>query len=395
MMLKKSFLFVLGLAMCSLIFAQDIQLTEYESITTGSQRFGIYGPELRGKRVAVVANKASKVGDEHLIDFLLRKEVRIAKVFSPEHGFRADAAAGELVESDTDAMTGLQIVSLYGYHKKPTHSDLENIDLVVFDLQDVGVRFYTYISTLTYVMEACAENNKPLILLDRPNPNAYYVDGPVLEPGFKSFVGMHPVPIVYGMTIGEFAVMINEEGWLYGGVKCDLEIVEMKNYTHDMIVKLPEKPSPNLPGWESVYLYPSLCLFEGTVVSVGRGTDYPFQVFGHPDLKGGTYSFTPEANPGSRHPKLESEKCIGRNLTGYAHNYAKNEPRINLTWLIATYGALANEGAFFNDYFDKLAGTDRLRKQIEKGFSQDKIRNSWKAKLGKFKKIRQKYLIYG
>jgi uncharacterized protein YbbC (DUF1343 family) len=394
MISKKLFLFVLGFVICSSVFAQDIQLTEYGMITTGSQRFGFYGPKLKGKRVAVVANKASMVGNEHLIDFLLRKEVRIVKVFSPEHGFRADADAGEKVESDIDAVTGLQIVSLYGYHKKPTHSDLENIDVVVFDLQDVGVRFYTYISTLSYVMEACAENQKPLILLDRPNPNGYYVDGPVLEAEFKSFVGMHPIPIVYGMTIGEFAFMINEEGWLFGGVKCNLEVVAMKNYTHNMIVKLPVKPSPNLPNWESVYLYPSLCLFEGTVVSVGRGTDFPFQVFGHPGLRNGNYSFTPKPNPGSSHPKLEGKKCFGMKLSGYADNYAKNETRINLSWLIDSYDMLANEDVFFNDYFDKLAGTDKLRKQLEKGISQDKIRNSWKAKLKKFNKIRKKYLIY-
>lgn len=391
---KRYILFLFNLIILAGLMAQAPQLVEYESIVTGSQQFQKYESQIKGKVVAVVANKASIVGDKHLVDFLLEKEVRIAKVFSPEHGFRGDKDAGEQVDSNIDSETGLQMVSLYGKHKKPTLSDLENIDVVIFDLQDVGVRFYTYISTLTYVMEACAENKIKLIVLDRPNPNGFYVDGPVLEEKYKSFVGMHPVPIVYGMTIGEYAKMLNGENWLYNGLHCDLTVIPLENYSRNMIVKLPVKPSPNLPNWESVYLYPSLCLFEGTVVSVGRGTDFPFQVYGHPKLMYGSFMFTPQPNEGSKKPKLQGENCYGQNLKGYAHNYKNNEAGLDLLWLIEAHKTLNSDSTFFNNYFEKLAGSDKLRKQIEKGWSQEKIKKSWQHGIEKFKVIREKYLIY-
>lgn len=388
-------LIILGLLTSSIVFSQNIQLVEYETITTGAQQFEKYGPLIKGKRIAVVANQSSIVDEKHLIDFLLEKEVRISKVFSPEHGFRGTAGAGEKVKSDIDIKTGIQIVSLYGKHKKPTIYDLKDIDIILFDLQDVGVRFYTYISTLTFIMEACAENNKPIIILDRPNPNGFYVDGPVLEPEYKSFVGMHPVPVVYGMTIGEYAKMVNGEKWLNEGISCDLSIIELKNYKRNMIVKLPIKPSPNLPNWESVYLYPSLCFFEGTVISAGRGTDFPFQIYGHPDLKPGSFSFTPTPNAGSKYPKLEGKHCIGQNLSGYAHNYVSNQSSINLVWLIESSKILERDSiVVFNDYFNKLAGNKDLKQQIENDWSEERIKESWQAGLKEFKAIRKKYLIY-
>jgi uncharacterized protein YbbC (DUF1343 family) len=328
------------------------------------------------------------------VDFLLDKNVEIVKVFSPEHGFRGEKDAGEKVDNETDAKTGLKIISLYGKHKKPTAEDLQGVEIVIFDLQDVGVRFYTYISTLTYVMEACAENNIPLLLLDRPNPNAFCVDGPVLEAEFKSFVGMHPVPVLYGMTIGEYAKMVNGEGWLKNGVKCNLTVIKMLNYNHNMIVKLPVKPSPNLPDWRSVYLYPSLGFFEGTVVSVGRGTENPFQMYGHPKISYGNYYFVPKANGISSNPKLKNDTCRGELLTDYAENFNSNPKKLNIKWLINAYNDLKDKGKFFNAYFIKLAGTPDLRKQIQKGESEKEIRKSWQPALKKFKKTRKKYLMY-
>jgi len=370
-------------------------LVNYDQITCGADQTGRYLPLIKSKKAGVVTNPSSLIGKTHLVDSLLTLHIDIKKIFSPEHGFRGNAEAGEQVENGFDGKTGIRVISLYGNHKKPATKDLEGIDIMLFDLQDVGVRFYTYISTLTYVMEACAENNIPLIVLDRPDPNGFYVDGPVLKPGFSSFVGLHPVPVVYGMTIGEYAMMVNGEGWLANGLHCDLKVIKLKNYTHNMIVKLPVKPSPNLPDWQSVYLYPSLAFFEGTIVSVGRGTDTPFQVYGHPELKTGRFSFTPHAIRGvSNHPKFEGKTCYGQNLTGYARNYKNNPMQINLNWLISTYEMLSPKYSFFNNYFDKLAGTDQLRQQIEAGMSEETIRESWQDNLVKFKKIRSKYLLY-
>ncbi len=379
------------------IFPQqkEIELVDYSRVIGGAQRTGEYLPLLESKNVAVVANQASLIGKTHLVDTLLSSGIRVVKIFSPEHGFRGKAEAGAFIEDGKDTQTGLPVISLYGKHKKPVAEDLKGVDIVLFDLQDVGVRFYTYISTLAYVMESCAGNNIPLIVLDRPNPNGFYVDGPVLEKDHSSFVGMHPVPVVYGMTIGEYARMVNGEGWLPDSLQCDLTVIGLKGYSHNMIVKLPVKPSPNLPDWESVYLYPSLAFFEGTIVSVGRGTDFPFRVYGHPDLKTGDFSFTPHRIPGvSEHPKFEGQTCYGQNLTGYAHDYKTNPRRLNLSWLIRTYQTLSPDHCFFNDYFEKLAGNDQLRSQIEAGMSENEIRADWQDGLKKFKKIRFKYLIY-
>ena len=371
-------------------------LTNYNQIVAGDQQTSVYFPLLKDKQVAVVGNQSSLIEKTHLVDTLLASGIKVIRIFSPEHGFRGNKSAGAHINSGVDAETGLPIVSLYGKHRKPSVEDLKNVDVVVFDLQDVGTRFYTYISTMTLVMEACAENHIPMMVLDRPNPNGYYVDGPVLKPKFKSFVGMHPVPVVYGMTIGEYARMVNGEHWLKNGVTCDLTVIPMKKYTRNMIVKLPVKPSPNLPDWQAVYLYPSLCFLEGSVVSIGRGTDKPFQVFGYPGMRG-NYVFTPKSIPGaSLHPKLQGKTCHGEDLTAYAENYRHNPPQINLQWLLTAYKELADMHVqpFFRGSFDRLAGTDSLRLQLEKGYTANQIRQSWQQDLKKFKKIRKKYLLY-
>ena len=377
--------------------AQDVKpvLVCYDSIEVGAQRFSKYLPLLKNKKVAVLVNQASRVDDAFLVDTLLSLKVNLIKIFSPEHGFRGDKDAGEYFIDGKDALSGLPVVSLYGKKKKPSAEDLQDVDVLLIDLQDVGARFYTYISTMSLAMEACAENGIKVIVLDRPDPNGYFVDGPVLEKKFSSFVGMHPVPVVYGMTIGEYARMVNGEGWLKNGVHCDLKVVKMSGYQHNMIVKLKQAPSPNLPDWKSVYLYPSLCFFEGTIISVGRGTDIPFQVYGFPSPGFGSFSFTPISIPGkSKYPKWQGKKCYGKQLTGYAENYSKNKPEINLSWLISAYHAVPDSIKFFNNYFEKLAGTDKLRKQIEQGKSVQTIRASWKPDLNKFLKIRKRYLLY-
>ena len=389
-------LFVLFLFSGWVSQAQNLSpvLTNYDQIVTGDEQTSVYFPLLQGKRVAVVANQSSIIGKTHLVDSLLSSGIRVVRIFSPEHGFRGNKGAGEKVKNGRDVQTGLPVISLYGKHKKPTREDLQNVDVVLFDLQDVGVRFYTYISTMTLVMQACAENHVPLIILDRPNPNGFYVDGPVLKPGFTSFVGMHPVPVVYGMTLGEYARMVNGEHWLKDGVTCNLTVIPLKHYTRNMMVKLPVKPSPNLPDWKAVYLYPSLCFFEGTIVSVGRGTNKPFQIYGYPGMNG-NYVFTPKSTPGaSLHPKLENKTSRGESLTAFAENYRKNPPQLHLQWLLKAYHELSGKHTFFNNYFDKLAGTDQLRKQIEAGFTEVQIRQSWQKDLKKFMKIRKKYLLY-
>ncbi len=371
-------------------------LTDYHQIVTGDEQTEAYFPLLKGKTVAVVANQSALIGKTNLVDTLLSSGIKVVRIFSPEHGFRGNKSAGAHINNGVDTETGLPIVSLYGKHRKPTMDDLKGIDVVLFDLQDVGTRFYTYISTMTLVMEACAEQKVPLVVLDRPNPNGFYVDGPVLKPQFRSFVGMHPVPVVYGMTIGEYARMVNGEHWLKNGVTCHLTVIPLKKYTRNMMVKLPVKPSPNLPNWQAVYLYPSLCLLEGTVVSVGRGTDKPFQVYGYPGMKG-EYAFTPRSIPGaSLHPKWQGKTCRGKDLTAFAENYRHNPPRIELQWLLDAYHQLSamHVHPFFRKSFDLLAGTDSLRLQIEKGFTEKQIRQSWQKDLKAFKKIRAKYLLY-
>lgn len=352
---------------------------------------------LKDKKVGLVVNQTSRIGDRHLVDSLLDLNVDIKSIFAPEHGFRGKADAGEKIVDGVDVKSGLPLISLYGKKKKPLPSDLEGIEVIVFDIQDVGARFYTYISTLHYIMEACAEQDIQLIVLDRPNPNAHYVDGPVLEKAFTSFVGMHPVPVVYGMTIGEYAKMINGEGWLANSVKADLTVIENKNYTHDSYYELPVKPSPNLPNIQSIFLYPSLCFFEGTHVSIGRGTNTQFQVVGHPDFSNGAYSFTPQSMEGAKYPKHENKECKGIQLTDKTKEFLFEQKKLDLSYLIDFYrNVSAQKTPFFldNNFFEKLAGTAKLRNQIVSGMSEDEIRNSWQADLDKFQKVRNKYLIY-
>lgn len=361
---------------------------EPQEIKLAAERFAQYLPWLEGKQIAMVVNQTSTVKESHLVDTLLSKHINIKKVFAPEHGFRGDADAGEKIESGKDSRTGLEIISLYGDNKKPSQQQLSDIDVVLFDIQDVGTRFYTYISTMHYVMEACAEAGIPLVILDRPNPNGYYVDGPVLEMEYKSFVGMHPIPIVHGLTVAELAQMINGEGWLEDGRKCELLIVKTKNYDHNYRYSLPVKPSPNLPNDQSIQLYPSLCFFEGTDISVGRGTQFPFQVAGYPDPKFGDFSFTPESVPGAKNPPFLGKECFGLDLRQEAIE------GFTLEYLMH-FANTADKGAsFFNNFFDKLAGTKSLKNQIVQGLSEEEIRKSWEPALSAFKQKRKNYLLY-
>lgn len=371
------------------------RLVNYSDILSGADRTGLYFPLLKGKNIAVVTNQTGVVNGRHLVDSLIAAGFNVVKIFTPEHGFRGDHDAGAFVENMRDKQTGLPIVSLYGKDKKPKDTDLAGIELILFDLQDVGVRFYTYISTMTYVMEAAAKNGIPVVVLDRPNPNGFYIDGPMLEPSLRSFVGLHPVPVVYGMTIGEYALMVNGEAWLENGLKCDLTVIPLQNYRRDMIFQLPVRPSPNLPDWKSVYLYPSLCFFEGTIVSVGRGTSTPFRVYGHPDLPKQSFSFTPVSTPGAAlKPLYMNIMCQGEDLTSFAKAYKGNPPGLKLQWLQYTHLQLGAKHKFFNNYFDTLAGTKKLREQIEAGAPADSIRRSWQPDLEKFLNIRAKYLLY-
>jgi uncharacterized protein YbbC (DUF1343 family) len=366
-----------------------------QEILPGARLMSNHLPLIQGKRVAVVANHTTLVGSKHLVDTLLSAGITIKKIFSPEHGFRGDIEAGELIGNYIDKVTGLPVISLYGGSKKPNPNDLSDIDVVIFDLQDVGVRFYTYISTMHYVMEACAENDKPLIILDRPNPNGFYVDGPVLDTAYRSFVGMHPVPLVHGMTIGEFAQMINGEGWLKGKVKCKLTVIPCKGYTHSMTTALPVRPSPNLPNHLSILLYPSLGLFEGTVVSVGRGTDYPFQVFGYPNFPDKGFRYIPvEKRGASINPPYKGKPVYGIDLRDYSVNYFLDRREIILDWLIYSYRNYPEKEKFFNNFFNLLAGTSELRQQIESGLSPSEIRATWQPALEQYKQIRKKYLLY-
>ncbi len=373
---------IISISLLLLTFSVNAQ-----NIILGAERPDAYLSLLEGKKIGVVGNQTSMIVNTHLVDSLISLGVNIVKVFSPEHGFRGKADAGAKIEDGIDVKTGLPIISLYGKNKKPYPEQLEGIDVLVFDIQDVGARFYTYISTLHYIMEAAGENNIKVIVLDRPNPNGHYVDGPIREESFESFVGMHPIPIVHGMTIGEYAKMINDENWIYEN--CNLTIIEMENYSRDMAYDLPVKSSPNLPNSRSVNLYPSLCLFEGTTVSIGRGTDYPFQQFGAPYLES-EYSFIPKSGDGSKYPKHENTICFGTDLR-FQEDYMT---AINLNWLIHCYNNSPNKEKFFNTFFDKLAGNDKLRKQIIAGRTEKKIKESWKEGLEEFKKIRGKYLMY-
>lgn len=387
--------------------------TAATDIITGAERTQTYMPLLKNKRVAVFANQTSMVGNTHLVDTLLSSGIQVVQIWGPEHGFRGDADAGEHVSDAKDKKTGIPIISLYGNHKKPTPDDLKNVDVVVFDIQDVGVRFYTYISSLQYVLEACLENHKPLMVLDRPNPNGFYVDGPVLKPAFKSFVGMQPVPIVYGMTLGEYALMLAGEGWLSEKANAinaynvttnptvdtpfHFTVIKCKNYTHNSRYSLPVMPSPNLKKMQSIYLYPSTCFFEGTVLSEGRGTDYPFQIFGHPTLPKNLYAFTPNPNAGAKNSKCFGQKCYGWFVNGSNEEMIKQlDGKINLQYLIDAYKLFPGKDSFFlkNNFINKLAGNDLLQQQIKKGMSAAAIRETWQDDLNQFKAIRKKYLLY-
>ena len=369
---------------------------DIEEIIVGANQTDLYMPLLHGKKVGLVGNQSSLILNKnkksvHLVDSLLALNVTLKKVFAPEHGFRGKADAGEKVENGKDPKTGLPVISLYGSNKKPKPEQLEDIDVLIFDLQDVGARFYTYISSLHYVMEACAENNIKLLIFDRPNPNGHYVDGPILEKQYQSFVGMHPIPAVHGLTMGEYAKMINGEQWLKNGISCDLKVIRMSNYNHQKKYTLPVKPSPNLPNDKSINLYPSLCFFEGTNVNAGRGTQKQFQVFGSPflDAKQFSYSYTPISMEGAKNPKHLGKKCFGEDLSESDHL-----DKINLEWLIKAYNNTKNKTEFFNSFFTKLAGTEKLQQQIENGLSEEEIRKSWVNGLQEFKKKRQKYLLY-
>lgn len=364
-------------------------------IKVGAERTELYLPMIQGKNIAVLGNQSSMIQQTHLVDSLLSLGIKIKKVFCPEHGFRGTADAGEHVKNYTDKKTGLPVISLYGNNKKPAVADLKGIDVVIFDLQDVGARFYTYISSMHYMMEACAENKIKFLVLDRPNPNGFYIDGPVLEEKNKSFVGMHKVPVVHGMTVAEYARMVNEEVWLANGIKCDLSYISIEGYTHNYLYSLPVKPSPNLPNMNAVYLYPSLCLFEGTVISMGRGTDKPFQVYGHPSLKNTNYDFVPRSISGaSKTPPFKGEKCHGFDLTEFGGNMVAKTPKLYLQWLIFAYQNMPDKTNFFNNFFNNLAGNSKLKEQIIAGMSEEEIRKTWEEDLNNFKKMRKKYLLY-
>jgi uncharacterized protein YbbC (DUF1343 family) len=366
---------------------------EFHSIKVGAENTVAYLDLLKNKNIGVLTNQTSvmTVNNQsfHLVDFLLKEKIKIKTIFAPEHGFRGTADAGELIKDGKDSKTGLPVVSLYGNNKKPKAEDLKDLDILVFDLQDVGARFYTYISSLHYLMEACAELNKTIIVLDRPNPNIHIIDGPILDMKHQSFVGMHPIPVLHGMTIGEYAQMINGEQWLSQGIKANLIVVPVMNYNRKMNYSLPMRPSPNLPNDQSINLYASLCFFEGTNVSVGRGTEMQFQIYGSPFIKNKTFSFTPKPNFGAKDPMHNGKVCLGEDLTN-----EKPLNQLEIKWLIDAYQNTSNQKDFFNDFFVKLAGTEQLKQQIEKGETEKKIRNSWQNDLTKFKKMRTKYLIY-
>lgn len=407
-LLKSTFLFsFIGILSCGNTNQQSQNINEKISpggevaapnlkIRTGAERTEIYLPLLKAKKIAITGNQTSVIKNKngnytHLVDSLLNLNISIEKVFAPEHGFRGTADAGEVIKNGIDIKTGLSVVSLYGNSKKPSSESLQGIDLMIFDIQDVGARFYTYISTLHYIMEACAENNIPLIILDRPNPNGYYIDGPILEDAHSSFVGMHPIPVVHGMTIGEYARMINGEQWLENGIQCDIKIIEMENYDHSKSYSLPVKPSPNLPNDKSINLYPSLCFFEGTNVNAGRGTSKQFQVFGSPylDKEYFDYSYIPVPMEGAKNPKHSGKKCYGTDLSK-----TPELNQLNLEWLIEAYKNTENSEDFFNSFFTKLAGTEKLQQQIENGLTFQEIKDSWKEGLENFQIIRKQYLLY-
>lgn len=382
LLFKNTLLFILFFQLSNSVFSQEI--------IQGAERVDYYFNKLNDKKIAIIANNTSVIktskGSTHIIDTLIAKGLSINKIFSPEHGFLGDKDDGEKFENDF--YNNIEIISLYGGNRKLKDEDIEDIDIIIFDIQDVGVRFYTYLSTLHYAMQSAARKNKKFIIMDRANPNSFYIDGPILDLKNSSFIGLHPVPIVYGMTIGEYGLMINGEGWLENNLKVDLEVIKLKNYNHKLKYEPPIRPSPNLPNIQSIYLYPSLAFLEKTEVSVGRGTAIQFQIYGHPDFKG-DFSFTPQPNFGSQYPKLKGVLSYGEDLRNY-----KTSNMIELKWLINSFTQINDKNNFFRSDFDKLSGTSNLKKQIIEGLSESEIRDSWKEGLEKFKKIRKKYLLY-
>ncbi len=390
---NKTLVFILLIYFGSILFIKS-QNQSSSDFATAADRPELYLPLLKNKNIIVAANQTSLLKNKkHLVDFLAENNIKIQSIFAPEHGFRGAADAGEHVTNGIDSKTGIPIISLYGDNKKPKAEYLKGADVILFDIQDVGVRFYTYISTLTYIMEAAAENNVEVIVLDRPNPHDGYTDGPMMKNQWKSFIGLHNVPVVYGLTIGEYGKMVNGEKWLKNGIQAKYTVIPMLNYQKQKRYGVPEKPSPNLPNDKSINLYPSLCFFEGTQVSVGRGTGLPFQIYGSPWTKDFQYQFTPKPTEGAKDPFLNGKLCYGENLSQYPEDLRK----LNLDWLRRAYKDYKNpEQNFFlkNLFFDKLAGSDELRKQIVAGKSEKEIRDSWKKELDQFEKIRQKYVIY-
>ena len=362
-------------------------------IETGAEQTGRYLPLLEGRRVGIMTNHTGTVGRTHLVDTLRSLGVDIRVVFAPEHGFRGQADAGESVASYRDRKTGIDVVSVYGSTKRPPDSIMQRLDVLLFDIQDVGLRYYTYLSSMHYLMEACAANGKRLIVLDRPNPNGFYVDGPVLEAKHRSFVGMHPIPVVHGMTLGELARMIDSEGWLRDGLRCKLTVIPCRGYTHRSRYRLPTAPSPNLPNMRAVYLYPSLCFFEGTPVSLGRGTDFPFQAYGHPELQG-DFSFTPRSNAGAKNPPLKDKLCHGVDLRTAPSDERIWERGVDLGYVIDCYRQLNLGEKFFTPMFDRLIGTDYVRQMILQGAGADRIKARWADDVERFKQTRKPYLLY-
>ena len=388
LILVQLFIFLFHFSKISNAYCENINT----KVVVGAENLSEYLHLLKNQKVGLVVNHTSKIGKEHLVDVLLKNKINIQTIFAPEHGFRGEASAGETINNAIDQKTGISIISLYGKNKKPSNERLADLDIIVFDIQDVGVRFYTYISTLNYVMQACAENKKSLIVLDRPNPNGHYVAGPVLDLKFQSFVGVNPIPIVYGLTIGELALMNNGEEWLGKNLKCDLKIIKCRNYTHKTKYILPEKPSPNLPNNNSIWLYPSICLFEPSQISVGRGTDLQFQVIGGPDNNLGDYIFTPEDKPGAINPVNEGKKCFGINLSKTDSYHTP----FTIKYLIDFYGKFKDKNSFFTNknFFNLLIGNDWVLKDVEAGKNEIGIEKKWQSDLEIFKKKRLNYLLY-
>jgi len=381
----------LSILLLSAFFPAGAQVN---SVVPGAERMEEYLPLLSGKKTGILTNHTGRIGSAHIVDTLLVRGVDVQAVFAPEHGFGGDAVAGEAITGYRDPRTGIPVISTYGANKKPKREDIRKLDVVLFDIQDVGLRFYTYLSSMHYMMEACAEAGVPMIVLDRPNPNGMYIDGPVLDMKLRSFVGMHPIPVVHGMTLGELARMINGERWLEGALRCDLHVVPCANYTRQTRYVLPERPSPNLPNMRSVYLYPSLCPFEGSVVSVGRGTPFPFQVYGHPKLPDSGFSFTPRAVPGAVNPPWKGQPCYGKDLRTGLPDEMVIAKGLDLSYVIAAYRALGMGEKFFNPMFDKLMGVSYVRQMIVEGRDADRIRARWRDDVERFRERRRPYLLY-